>query len=383
MEKQRKSTHLYQIDLLRILAVFYVLILHTLGHGGVVKPSMRGSHQYAVSCAMEIWAYCAVNIFALISGYVGFRGQDAQPDLRFGSRFKKYLRLWLEVAFYAIVPSLVIFIFLPGTVSVRDILAACFPVTTGQYWYFSAYTGLFLLTPVLNAALNALDTAYLKRLVVIIVLVFSAYGSAMSRFSLGSGYSVIWLVLLYLCGGAVRKIRLQREQAGAIEKQGSGKICLFCFAGIAVCWAAAFAWLMMDGHFSFFDNTVERTAMMSYTAFTVTAAALLHLILFANLRIKKPAGKESLLGLLLRAGGKSSFAVYLLNTQPAIWKLTADKFLFLSTAHTYTIVTVTLGFALVFLIAATAADQARRAVCALFMRFTAGSLPSPPSASSR
>jgi len=363
---------MYRIDLLRILAMFYVIILHTLGHGGVVAASARGSHQYMIACALEIWAYCAVDLFALISGYVGFRDTFTLPGP--GAQFKKYLRLWLEVLFYALVPTLVIALFVPGSVTTKEILSCLFPVTTGQYWYFSAYTGLFLLMPVLNAALSILPVSYLKWLIGMTLVIFSAYGSSMGRFTLSGGYSVIWLVLLYLCGGAVRKIRLESRKentAGRSKKTEGPRAFILYISLLILCAAAAWLWLMKDCHFTFFDAEVKRTAMMSYTAFNVTAAALLHLLLFTHReekQNKKPAPKERLLRTLLRAGGKSSFAVYLLNTQPALWKLTKDQFACLAAAHTWTIVIHTLGYAALFLVAAIAVDQLRLWLWHAFLR---------------
>ena len=130
MMKDTSKTYNSGIDLLRLLAFAYVVVLHTLGHGGIMGACTHGSHQYMLCAGMEIWAYCAVNLFGLISGYVGYTGNPEKP---FRRRVFSYLELWLQVVFYAVLPSVVIYFAMPGTITVSDILKGFLPVTTGQY----------------------------------------------------------------------------------------------------------------------------------------------------------------------------------------------------------------------------------------------------------
>ena len=62
----------YGIDLLRMILMLMVVILHVLGHGGVLDATTPLSAKYCVSWLIESFAYCAVNCYALISGYVYF-----------------------------------------------------------------------------------------------------------------------------------------------------------------------------------------------------------------------------------------------------------------------------------------------------------------------
>ena len=52
----------YGVVLLRILAMLFVVVLHTLGHGGVLANAPAGTMQYSTSWALEIIAYPAVDI---------------------------------------------------------------------------------------------------------------------------------------------------------------------------------------------------------------------------------------------------------------------------------------------------------------------------------
>ncbi|MBR4172933.1 MAG: hypothetical protein IKR46_01015 [Clostridia bacterium] len=57
------------IDLLRIVSMYMVCVLHTLGQGGVLETLSVGSTKYYAFWLLEISQYYAVNSFALISGY--------------------------------------------------------------------------------------------------------------------------------------------------------------------------------------------------------------------------------------------------------------------------------------------------------------------------
>ena len=65
----------YGIDLLRMIAMFMVVILHVLGQGGILNTVSSLSLNYEIAWFLEISAYCAVNCYALISGYVGINSK--------------------------------------------------------------------------------------------------------------------------------------------------------------------------------------------------------------------------------------------------------------------------------------------------------------------
>lgn len=134
----------YGIDFLRIISMFMVVILHILGQGGILKASEFMSANYIAGWLFEIASYCAVNIFALISGYVMCHSKP---------RISKLSELWLQVAFYSVSLAVLFMYLKPETYNSATLLNAFFPVTKKQYWYISAYFGMYLLTPLLNAVI--------------------------------------------------------------------------------------------------------------------------------------------------------------------------------------------------------------------------------------
>ena len=64
-------TRNYGIDLFRIVAMFMIVNLHVLKHGGTLEQ-VTGT-QFIVTWLIEAFITCAVNCYAIISGYAGYK----------------------------------------------------------------------------------------------------------------------------------------------------------------------------------------------------------------------------------------------------------------------------------------------------------------------
>ena len=149
------------IDLLRMTAMWMVVILHILNKGGVLAAAAPLSAGQGTARLLETAAYCAVNCYGLISGYVGVQR-------RF--RYSGALALWLRVAFYTLGITAVFACLMPGSVNGDRVLRAFFPVLFRQYWYVTAYFGMCLFIPFFNLLLNRLSKGQLRLLALSIVL---------------------------------------------------------------------------------------------------------------------------------------------------------------------------------------------------------------------
>ena len=90
-EVNNKEKRNYGIDFLRIYSMFLVVLLHSLGQGGLLQNLSITDKQYSFVWLLEIFAYCAVNIFGLISGYVSYRDKETKI------KFSNYLELFLHL----------------------------------------------------------------------------------------------------------------------------------------------------------------------------------------------------------------------------------------------------------------------------------------------
>lgn len=280
------------IDLLRVVAAFYIIVLHILRKGGLSAAAAEGSYQSLACTAMVCWTYCCVNIFGLISGYVGYTDVDKPHS------YKKYLSLWLEVVFYDAVLTLLSLWIYPSTVTGDDLIRMFLPVTSYSHWYFTAYTALFLFIPLLNGAVRSCSRETLLRFLAVIVLFFVPIEAIFGFFCTSSGYSAIWLITLYLIGAILKKTQL-----------GSRIHPLIFLGCIAILSLISFLldtrWFEVNFlHFSFTTEIVERYVFPGHLL-----SAIFHVLLFAQLKPGTFARK------LISFAGPGAFAVYLLNTQ--------------------------------------------------------------------
>lgn len=105
------------IDALRMVAMFMVVTLHILTQGGVLNASVRFTSQYEAGWFLQTAAFCAVDVYALISGYVWACAEY---------RYRKIIELWLQVAVYTVSITVLLCFLIPSSVSATQWLKAFF-----------------------------------------------------------------------------------------------------------------------------------------------------------------------------------------------------------------------------------------------------------------
>ena len=147
----------YGIDLLRLVLMFMVCMLHILTQGGVLN-SITSSLNWSIYYFLEVLCYCAVDAFAIISGYVGYNRK---------TKYERIMYLWFEVLFYGLVLTSIFKCFgLGDSISTNEIVKMFTPICSGQFWYMTAYLPLFFVMPYVNQLLERLnkkDANYLGR----------------------------------------------------------------------------------------------------------------------------------------------------------------------------------------------------------------------------
>lgn len=335
----------YGIDLLRLISMLYVLVLHSLGGGGVLDHTARLSAQYRFGWFMQMWALCAVDIFALISGYVGYSEQPKKFN------YANYLVMWLQVVTYGVGLSLLFYWINPEWVTGQQLMRMFFPVSNQLFWYFNGYTGLFFVIPLINAAVRQGSREDLCRTALGCVLFVSAFEMITGALHFERGYSAVWLVILYFLGATIKKYDIGRHLSIPAA-----------FAGIVICCILSWLWRMYGKSFTLFGSIfVTREQVCSYVTPTHVCAAVFHVILFTKLKFGRGMKK------IISFAAPGAFAVYLLNTQTHVWDyFMAGRFLYLAEAPVHVIFVHILLFSLVFLITAILIDYVRQNLFALF-----------------
>lgn len=275
------KTRNYGIDLLRLVLMFMVCMLHILSHGGVLSSCGPGAANYALFWLLETISYCAVDGFAIISGYTA----SGKPVA-----FSKIISMWFQVHFYSLVLTLFLsFAGVPNTLGLSGILKTAFPVTFGIYWYFNAYIALAFFMPFLNAYLFSIDERTAKKAFLILIGLFSVLGIVADSFATAWGYSPIWLMVLYCLGLLAKRINL------FAQKRSATLVLLF-----AVCVLGTWGVLMRTG----------LLRLIHYISPTTLMCGILLVILFSRIPVK---------GRVISKLSPLAFGIYLFQLNPLVW----------------------------------------------------------------
>lgn len=327
------------IELLRIFAMLLAAVLHILKKGGVITASEGNLAAYSTVWLLEAAAYCAVNCYALISGYVGY--SDRPKPLRLA----RCIELWLQVVFYSVIITTVYCIAGVGSVGVSNFADAFLPVTSKQYWYFTAYIGMFFFIPLLNALVRRLNRRALVSLCIMLIAVFSLYDTFASFWkkdplALVGGHSPLWLGVLYIFGAAMKKLRVPESM--------SSKKALLIYASAAV-FTALFK-ITGDRLLRF----VPGSLFVRDTSPTVLLCAAALLVAFARF---KPGRKLTEFAVLF---APAAFGVYLLHVSPLVFEhVIGNRFAFIGRLPFPLIPFAVLPSAGVILVVGLAADKVR------------------------
>lgn len=315
----------YGIDLYKIMAMIMVIILHILGQGGPYKDAPIMSPQYLMTWFLIAAGFCSVNCFAMASGYL-------MVDTKF--KLSRLVEMWFQVLFYSFGITLIFQLFNPEVVNMKLWLSAVFPILFKEYWYFTAYMGMILLTPIINAFFSRVSKKGIIGIISVIIL-FSVY-STISKdvFELNDGFSVIWLLLMYVMGAAVKKLDIKID---------TKKMKLYIVISVLAV-VVTFLSMVVLGTVTKHIFGVYKGLKVGYTYVSpliVLIAALL-LIVFANMKIRSTKIKK-----VAYFFAPITFDSYLIHVHPIIFYIYLDNaFKFLVKLNPVLLAICTLGIAL-------------------------------------
>ena len=283
----QSTQHDFNIDILRLAAMLMVVILHVARTSGALDLSLdRNFSGKMWSNLWESLTIYAVNIYALITGYLCYR-RAWVPN--------RFFYLWGIVLFYGLGIELLHYIFLEQGISYTTLLSLIIP-TSDYYWYVSAYTVLFFLIPFINKLIDCLDQKAHFKLILMFVCTLSIpafYGAARLA---QDGHNALWLIVMYICGAYIqlyppKKIKL--------------RIWVILYI---TCVIAAFATLILGGK-------IEIIYFRRYTSPVVFMGAIAFFMICIGIPLK---GNKYLK--IFSWMSPLAFSVYLIHCHHHIWQ---------------------------------------------------------------
>ncbi len=273
----------FGIDLLRLILMYMVCIIHVLGQGGILSIMPRGTTNYVTCWFLQSIACCAVDGFALITGYTANNC---------GQKYEKIVNMWFQVFFYSFILTAIMQALGLANVGYKMLIKQMLPITFDTHWYFSAYVGLFFAIPLLNSYIFSVRPEKAKRTLIMLIVLFCFLGMIKDSFKAEYGYSMLWLIILYIIGALVKKLQLFENIKTSV-----------IFFILIACILINLLLVVLTG----------LGRQTKYTSPTVLCTALCLVILFTRLKLSKKWIW------LIKHTSRWAFGIYLFQVNYVIW----------------------------------------------------------------
>lgn len=190
-------------EVLRTIAMFFIVVYHCLTHGvgGDYGFSMTNTVSFSnllFSDFMLVFSSIAVNLYVMISGYF-------LVDLNF--KLSRIVRTWTNALFYSCIITVVFMTFQIVPFNITTLGKSFFPISTDAYWFVTQYLGLLILSPFL--ALIARQISYRQYLFLLIGGAFICLSIIPDfpmgkRFHVAHGNSVWSFAYLFFIAGFIK-----------------------------------------------------------------------------------------------------------------------------------------------------------------------------------
>ena len=293
----------YGIDLMKSLSMFMVVLLHVFTQGNALNSATLSINNIA-AYLFVIPLYCAVNCYALISGYVLF---STKPSAR------KLVPLWLQALFYSVGITLFFFFFRPEYAGAKTLFYSFFPISKKQWWYLSSYFGVYLLAPLMNLAVEKAPRKTLSFSLAGLFALICIFSTLMLSDPLraGSGYTTFWLCLMYLLGAYIKKYQ-------CFSSKKKTPFVLTFFALIVITLLSRLALHCLSD--TILAHFTKKNMLLSYTSPTIVGCALCLLAIFSNIQLRGAAQK------IVSFVTPASLGVYLIHVHPLVFKHVIKNF---------------------------------------------------------
>lgn len=297
--KSENNIRQSNIELLRIIAIIGVVILHYnnpgIGKGFVFVE--ENSPNFWFLYYIESMFACSVDLFVLISGF--FLCRSAKRNVG------KIAEMIIEVIVVAAAVYLLRCAIKNDLFSYRGLFRCLIP----SNYFVVLYSVLYLISPYINLILNVLSEKGIKKLVILLMIVFSFYPTFIDVFyeltgfqymglsSIGAygsqyGYQIINFMLMYVIGAYINR---KQDRAKQINK-GELVITLLIVPLFLALWSR------LNDMTGFFN---EKSAW-EYCNPLVILEAVIFFIIF--LKVNIPYNKT------INSFGKSTLMVFLFHT---------------------------------------------------------------------
>ena len=290
--------------------MFMIMNYHILLNGSWMTVHDTNSTNLFLSRLIVEFSVISVNLFAMISGYVGVGSHH---------RYSRILGLWGQVLFFSWISLIFFLITMPQKLNTDFILKGMFPSIFKSYWYWNGYILLFILMPIINKGMLNIGKKAVNKLLIILLILSSVITvtPAYDFFNLSMGYSGLWLIILYILGFYFRKFGIPHFLKNMMVN----------LTLIIITWS-----ILVVLSYVFHNNGIllDRNGLtiteFEYNFSLITLLSIFAFTFFVRIKVNSDKIRKIITFL-----GKNSFSAYLLQTNPLVFSfMVTNKYLFLN-----------------------------------------------------
>ena len=263
----------YGIDIIKSLAIFFVIIIHGLSFSTLKFIKISNENVSFLVVILQILSMSAIPLFLMVSGYLG------AISLREDLQTKKYTPLLISY-FVAVSISLIFDHFYHrDKLSLKNVIAEYFDLNSGNYsWYVLMYMLFLLIIPYINIVIRQLKDKNKFRQVVLISTLITAIAPFINSLTTSLAWPItypaffvnLYPITYYLIGAYIKTYKVKFNKLALL-------LCLL----VLVLSLSCFIQFWYQGGKADFD------IYGSYASISYLMIALLIFLLLYDLKIKR------------------------------------------------------------------------------------------------
>jgi len=192
-------------ELLRIVAMFMIVLYHSVYWGPLAQITTLSSNQFFAQLFL-VGGKLGVNLFVMISGYFLITSR---------AKIEKLIPMWKQVFTYSAGFLIIFLIVNRGSVHLISFFRGFFPIIFNEYWFVTAYLMLYVLAPYLNRFIKSIPSRFLLKFIAILIVFLSILPSVFrNQTAVGD---LGWFILLYFIAAYLRLYGVPKQLSGKKE----------------------------------------------------------------------------------------------------------------------------------------------------------------------
>lgn len=260
------------IDLARIISMIFIINHHIMYHGGPLFGTKVESFEKKILLFLNTIFCSGVNIFGMISGFVGFHNH----------RYSNLIYLLFQTSLYNYIIAYIIKIKKPNIA--EDLERFKYPLFISNYWYFNAYFTMYFFLPMINSGIKHFEKKEFGIFNLSIFLLFSCFNQIKhysvrfekDLFHFANGFTYMWLIILYFYGSYFGKFNNYNHNYNYVI--------IFLICCIILFFAAFIRNVLIINKIR--NNNIDISMIVEYTSPSSVIISICFIILFSKLIIK-------------------------------------------------------------------------------------------------